>query len=161
VRNLRSVGLDLEPCLRKGLLHIAATRPTLNGLEMHLATIHKLVRDFQPRAVVMDPISNLISNGSLGAASSMMVRLIDFLKARGITGFFTSLTNGDRELEQTQIGVSSLVDAWLLVRDVEVRGERSHGLYVLKSRGMAHSRQVREYVLSRHGAELREPVAGA
>jgi circadian clock protein KaiC len=158
VRNLRSVGLDLEPWIRKGLLDIAATRPTLNGLEMHLATIHKHVRDFEPSVVIMDPISNLITGGTAGAASSMMVRLIDFLKAQGITAFFTSLTNEQMGIEQTEIGVSSLVDAWLLLRDVEVRGERSHGLYVLKSRGMAHSRQVREFVLSAKGAELRRPV---
>jgi circadian clock protein KaiC len=117
------------------------------------------VREFQPRAVVMDPISNLISGGTLGAASSMMVRLIDFLKAQGITAFFTSLTSEEHGLEQTEIGVSSLVDTWLLLRDVEIRGERSHGLYVLKSRGMAHSRQVREFVLTSRGPELRDPVS--
>jgi circadian clock protein KaiC len=159
VRNQRSVGLDLQPSIDQGRLRIAATRPTVNGLEMHLATIHKHVRDFQPRAVVMDPISNLISGGTLGAASSMMVRLIDFLKAQGITAFFTSLTSEEHGLEQTEIGVSSLVDTWLLLRDVEIRGERSHGLYVLKSRGMAHSRQVREFVLTSRGPELRDPVS--
>jgi circadian clock protein KaiC len=160
VRNMRSVGLDLQPWLEKGLLHIHATRPSSHGLEMHLVTVHKLVRDLRPGAVVMDPISNLTQVGSLSEAQAMLVRLIDFLKVRGVTALYTSLTPNDGFLERTEIGVSSLIDTWLLVRQVEVNGERNRTLFVLKSRGMSHSNQVREFLLTDHGLDLREAYLG-
>lgn len=158
VRNMRSVGLDLQPAVDRGLLEICSTRPTLNGLEMHLANIHRSVSRFKPSAVVLDPMSNMLTSGTASAAQSMLIRLIDYLKALGVTAYLTSLTGGNQNPEQTEMGVSSLVDAWILVRDAEFNGSRSHGLYVLKARGMSHSRQVRELVLTDRGIELREPV---
>ena len=161
VRNMRSVGLDLRPWLDKGLLQIHAARPSSHGLEMHLVAIHKLVRTVRPQLIVMDPISNLVVAGTVGEANAMLVRLIDFFKASGITAMFTSLTSGGDNLEQTDVGVSSLIDSWLLVRDVEVNGERNRTLVILKSRGMHHSNQVREFLLTRAGIELRDAYLGA
>ena len=161
IRNMRSVGIDLGPLVAQGLLRIEASRPTLSGLERHLVTIHKLVKEFQPHAVIIDPITNLISVGNLSEVRSMLTRLIDFLKVNNITGFFTALVNtysGRNEI--TEEGVSSLVDTWISVRDLEGIGERNRGLSVLKSRGMAHSNQVREFVMTSHGIELLEVVLG-
>jgi KaiC/GvpD/RAD55 family RecA-like ATPase len=139
---------------------IHAARPSSHGLEMHLVSIHKLVRDMRPRAIAMDPISNLITAGTHSETSSMLIRLIDFFKASGITALFTSLTSGGDDLEQTDIGVSSLIDSWLLVRDVELNGERNRTLVILKSRGMNHSNQVREFLLTSAGIELRDAYIG-
>jgi circadian clock protein KaiC len=127
---------------------------------MHLAQMHRLVNEFQPKAVVVDPISNFISAGTTAEAESMLVRLVDFLKSRGITGLYTNLTHGERNLEQTEIGISSIIDTWLLLRDTEQDGERSATLYVLKSRGMAHSKQVKKFRLTDHGIQLREASDG-
>ncbi|HEY7313940.1 MAG TPA: circadian clock protein KaiC [Gemmataceae bacterium] len=160
VRNVRSIGLDLTPWLKKGLLRFHATRPTAYGLEMHLATLHKLVNDFQPRAMVVDPISTFLGAGTSVEAQSMLMRLIDFLKAQQITALFTSLTQGGEFLEQSQAAISSLIDTWLLVRDIELGGERNRGMYVLKSRGMAHSNQIREFLLTDHGVELKDVYVG-
>jgi circadian clock protein KaiC len=160
VRNMRSIGVDLAPWLAKGLLRIHAARPSSHGLEMHLVTIHKLVREMKPRAVVMDPISNLNSVGSSSETSSMLVRLIDFFKGLGITAMFTTLTSGGDEAERTDVGVSSLIDSWLVVRDLEQNGERNRTLVILKSRGMNHSNQVREFLLSRSGIEVRDAYLG-
>ncbi|HTK75999.1 MAG TPA: circadian clock protein KaiC [Gemmataceae bacterium] len=160
MRNMRSIGLDLAPWLKKGLLRFHASRPTALGLETHLALIHKLINEFQPRTVVVDPISNLIDAGTSGEAEAMLTRLIDFLKARQVTAFFTSLTRGGDTLEATQFGVSSIIDTWLLLRDIELGGERNRGIYVLKSRGMAHSNQIREFLLTDHGVELRDVYVG-
>jgi circadian clock protein KaiC len=160
-RNMRSVGVDYQPWVDQGILHFHATRPTRHGLEMHLATIHKLVNEFQPAVVVMDPISNLVRGQHIDAATSMLLRLIDFLKGRGITTLFTNLTAADGSAEQTEVGVSSLVDTWLLLREVESDGERNRGLYILKSRGMSHSNQIREFVLAKTGIQLREVYIGA
>jgi circadian clock protein KaiC len=160
-RNMRSIGLNLEPWARKGLLRFQASRPTLYGLETHLAVMHKEVQDFKPHVVVIDPISNLINTGSSNEVRSMLLRLVDFLKSRQITAFFTSLSSPDmKNLEQTDVGISSIMDTWLLLRDIELGGERNRGLYVLKSRGMAHSNQIREFVLSDRGIDIRDVYIG-
>ena len=160
IRNLRSVGLDLRPWLKKGLLAFQASRPTAWGLELHLLKVHKLVEEFAPSAVVVDPISNLISAGTAGDAHVMVLRLIDFLKGHGVTTLMTSLTSTGRDLEATELGLSSLIDTWILLRDIELGGERNRGLYVLKSRGMAHSNQIREFLLTNHGIELLDVYTG-
>jgi len=156
VRNMRSIGLDLPTWTKKGLLHTHATRPTAHGLEMHLATAHRLINDFRPRAVVLDPISTFLGAGTSTQAESMLMRLIDFVKGEQITALFTSLTPGGSHMEQSQAGISSLIDTWILMRDVEIGGERNRCLYILKSRGMAHSNQVHEFLLTDHGVELRD-----
>lgn len=154
VRNMRSIGLDLDPWVKAGRLRIHATRPTRYGLEMHLATMYKMVTEFTPRVVVIDPISNFISSGSSAEAGAMLIRLVDFLKSREVTSVFTNLTHGAGSPEETDVGISSIIDTWLLLRDTERDGERGGSLYVLKSRGMAHSKQVREFRLTDHGIEL-------
>lgn len=161
LRNMRSIGINLEPWVKKGLLKFHAARPTLHGLEMHLLTIHEMIRQFKPRVVVVDPVSNLISAGTQTEAKSMLTRLIDFLKAQQTTGLFTSLTFGDIAEQQTEVGVSSLMDTWLLLRNIETGGERNRALYILKSRGMPHSNQVREFVLSERGIQLVDVYVGA
>lgn len=153
-RNMRSIGIDLEPWIQRGLLHFRASRPTQSGLEMHLVKIHKLVDELKPNLVIIDPITNLIAGGDERETYSMLVRLIDFLKENQITGLFTSLTSGGNHAEQTEVGVSSFIDTWLLVREMESNGERNRGLYVIKSRGMAHSNQVREFLLTDEGVKL-------
>ena len=161
MRNMKSVGIDLAPLVAQGLLHIEASRPTLNGLERHLVSIHKLVRDFQPHAVVIDPISNLISVGNLNEVRSMLTRLIDYLKVHNITALFAALVNTRTyQNEMTEEGVSSLVDTWISVRDLEGIGERNRGLSILKSRGMSHSNQVREFVVTNEGIQLLDVVIG-
>lgn len=156
VRNMRSIGIDLEPWIQKGLLQFHASRPTQYGLEMHLVRIHKLVEHFKPQLVIVDPITNLMLTGSERDIQSMLTRLIDFLKAHRTTTLFTSLTSGGNKdkAEQSEVGISSLIDAWILLRDLEVDGERNRGLYVVKSRGMAHSNQIREFILTRTGVKL-------
>jgi circadian clock protein KaiC len=160
VRNMRSIGLDLSAWLKKDLLRFHATRPTAYGLETHLAALHKLVGDFQPRVVIVDPITNFLKAGTRADAEAMLMRLIDFLKAQQITALFTSLTHGGGALEQSEAGISSLIDTWLLLRDIELGGERNRGIYVLKSRGMAHSNQIREFLLTDHGVELKDVYVG-
>lgn len=160
LRNMRSIGIDLAPFVESGLLSFHTSRPTLYGLEMHLAIMHQLIEDADPRLVVVDPTTNLQSIGTRLDVSAMLVRLIDFLKSRAITAIFTSLTAGGDDLEQTEVGVSSLMDTWLLVRIIEGNGERNRGLYVLKSRGMPHSNQIREFVLSERGIELLDVYTG-
>jgi circadian clock protein KaiC len=160
VRNMRSVGLDLQPWIDKGLLQIHSARPSSHGLEMHLVTIHKLVRKVLPRAIVIDPISNLIAVGTLSETNAMLVRLIDFFKASGITAMFTSLAAAGASLEQSEVAVSSLIDSWLVVRDLELNGERNRTLVILKSRGMNHSNQVREFLLTSSGIDLRDVYLG-
>lgn len=152
-RNMRSIGLNLQPWLDKGRLHFHASRPTL-GLEQHLATMDKMIDTFRPHVVVIDPITNFVSVGEVTAAKSMLMRLVDALKLRQITTLCTSLTSADGALEHTPVGISSLMDTWLLLRDLELNGERNRGLYILKSRGMAHSNQIREVLLTDHGIEL-------
>jgi circadian clock protein KaiC len=154
VRNMRSIGIDLGPWVKKGLLRFDATRPTFHGLEMHLLRMHKLVAETNARVVVVDPITSYISLGETLEVKSMLNRLIDFFKAHQITAFFTSLTEGGSALEQSEVGISSLMDTWILLRQIETNGERNRGIWVLKSRGMAHSNQIREFVFTDHGIEL-------
>ena len=160
IRNMRSIGVDLEPHVKSDLLQFHMSRPTLHGLETHLATMHKSIKEFDPAVVIVDPISNLMDVSSAAESQSMLVRLIDHLKMQQITAFFTSLTSGSDALEQTNMGVSSLVDTWILLRDIELGGERNRSLYILKSRGMAHSNQLREYVLSKDGVRLLQAYLG-
>jgi circadian clock protein KaiC len=160
VRNMRSIGIDLEQYIKKGLLDIRASRPTLHGLEEHLLVLHDTVLEVQPSVIVVDPISNLTIEGRDGEIKSTLVRLIDFLKQQQITALFTSLTEGGVTPEDSQIGVSSLMDTWLLLRNVENNGERNRTLYVLKSRGMDHSNQVREFVLTSDGINLVDVYLG-
>ncbi len=160
LRNQRMIGVELEPAVKKGLLKFHASRPSLHGLETHLAMIHKLISDFKPDAVIIDPISNLISAGSQMDVNSMLLRLVDFLKGKQITALFTSLTGGGKTLEATEVGMSSLMDTWLLLRDIELGGERNRGLYVLKSRGMAHSNQIREFLVTDDGIKLVDVYLG-
>src|SRR5881394_862138 len=157
-RNLRSIGLDLEPCLRKGLLQIHAARPTTSGLEGHLSAMHRLVEEKKPRVVVVDPISNLISVGTSVEVKAMLARLIDFMKVRQVTALFTSLTIDEGHPEGTDIGISSFIDTWLVLRNMDRNGERIRTLDVLKSRGMPHSNQVREFLLTSKGLKLLEVV---
>lgn len=161
VRNMRSIGIDLTPHLAQGLLQIKASRPMMYGLEMHLAVIHKLVQDFAPHAVVIDPITSFLAVGSGHDAKTMLMRLVDFLKMQQITALLTNLTTGGANQEHTEVNISSVIDTWLLLRDIEIGGERNRGMYILKSRGMAHSNQIREFVLGTDGIKLREVYLGA
>jgi len=161
MRNMQSVGLDLAKQVRKGLLRFEAWRPTQSGLEMHLLQIHKLVEEHNPAAVIIDPLTSLMV-GNTNQLHSMLMRLIDFLKTRQITGFFTALTSGrNKEIEETDVGISSLIDTWIFARDVEVNGERNRCIHVLKSRGMANSNQVREFLMSKNGIRLLPVYVGS
>ena len=154
IRNMKSIGVDLTPGVKSGLLKFVCGRPTQYGLEMHLATMHKTIRDFEPDVIVVDPISNLIAVGTDRQVKAMLTRLIDYLKMNEITSLYTDLTDGNRVSESTRIGISSLMDSWLLVGYIEGNGERNRTLNILKSRGMSHSNQVREFVLSDDGIDL-------
>lgn len=160
-RNMCSIGINLEPWMKKGLLKFHATRPTLYGLENHLTTSIKLINKFKPDIVVLDPINAFVMGENQTEVNTMLVRLVDFLKMKRITAFFTSLSSADNNLESTDIYVSSLIDTWLLLRDIEIGGERNRGLYVLKSRGMSHSNQIREFKLTDHGIELLNVYVGS
>ena len=160
MRNMSSIGIDLAPLVKKGTLLFHAMRPTFTGLEMHLATMIKLVKDFKPTAVVVDPINSFISPENAIEAKSLAMRLIDYLKLQNITAFFTTLTSGGSALEHTDVFISSLIDTWLLLRDIEIGGERNRGIYVLKSRGMAHSNQIREFLLTNNGIVLQDVYVG-
>jgi circadian clock protein KaiC len=160
VRNMRSIGLELQPWIDDDLLRIVPNRATACGLEVHLASIHKAIADFHPRVVVIDPISNLVSVGSNLEVKAMLTRLIDLLKVKQITALFTSLNHDGGPLETTDSHVSSLMDTWLMLRDVELSGERNRLLYLLKSRGMAHSNQAREFLLTSKGIALSDVYLG-
>jgi len=153
-RNMKSVGLDLERWRRKKLLLFDAVRPTYAGLESHLMRMIRTVEEFKPGFVVVDPLTNLLSVGRVMEVKAMLLRFIDHLKKNQITGLFTSLTEGGSPLEGTDVGVSSLIDTWLLLRDIETQGERNRGLYILKSRGMGHSNQIREFLITSKGVKL-------
>ena len=161
VRNMGTIGIDLDPYLDSGLLRINASRPTNFGLEMHLAIMLKEIERFKPSCVIVDPVTTFLAAGTATDAESMLLRLVDFLKAQTITGFFTSLTHAESASETSSVGLSSLMDTWLLVRDLESHGERNRGLYVIKSRGMNHSNQVREFLITGEGVRLREVYVGA
>ena len=160
VRNMRSIGIDLQRWMDKGLLYFHSSRPTTFGLEMHLVRIHKILEEFEPSIVVVDPLTALLHSGTLLETRSMLLRLVDYLKGRRITALMTTLSSGSDAEEQTEVNISSLVDAWLSLRDIESGGERNRGLYILKARGVAHSNQIREFLLTDHGIELREVYLG-
>jgi len=154
IRNMRSIGIDLNDHLDKGYLEFFASRPTLFGLEMHLVAIHKAIKKFKPAVVVLDPITNLETIGSISEVKAMLIRLIDYLQEEQITVMFTALSINNAINEQTDEVVSSLVDAWIRIRDIEDNGERNRGLYIMKSRGMKHSNQIREFVITDEGLNL-------
>jgi len=160
IRNMRSIGLNLEPFVKRGLLRFHAARPSLYGLEMHLASMFKEIAAFRPAVVIVDPITSLLAAGSDSETKGMVTRLIDYLKGGQVTSIFTSLTRGDHALQQSEIAMSSLMDSWLLLQDLEGNGERNRVLYVIKSRGMAHSNQVREFQISNQGVDLVDAYIG-
>jgi circadian clock protein KaiC len=160
VRNMRSIGLDLSPRIECGRLQIVSARPSHYGLEMHLATMLKKIESFAPQSVVLDPLTTFVTAGSAIDAQAMLIRLLDILKGRGITSFFTSVVHGGEAIDTSDMGVSSLMDTWLLVKQEESDGERNRLLYVLKSRGMSHSNQVREFLITSEGIQLREVYLG-
>jgi circadian clock protein KaiC len=157
MRNMRSAGVDVSKWVAKGLLQFHADRPSRHGLETHLITMHHAVELFEPDVVVMDPITNLMAVGTQIDVRAMLTRVIDFLKTRGITGMFTSLTSSERTLENAETLISSLMDAWILVAVQPQGRQRVRQLYVLKSRGMAHSDEVRDFRFTSRGIEI-EPA---
>ncbi|WP_316771509.1 circadian clock protein KaiC [Pedobacter frigiditerrae] len=160
IRNMNSIGMDLQKHVDKGLLKFYASRPTMYGLEMHLVAIHKAIQQFKPNVVVLDPITNLITIGSFSEVKSMLVRMIDFLQENQITVMFTALTLNTVINDLTDDGVSSLVDSWICIKDIEMNGERNRGLYVMKARGMQHSNQIREFVITNDGLSLVDVYIG-
>jgi circadian clock protein KaiC len=160
IRNMHSIGLDLEPLVKSGMLRFHAARPTLYGLEMHLATMFREIATFQPQVVIVDPITSLIDVGTDSETKAMVTRLIDYLKGGQVTSLFTSLTRGGQGLQQSELTTSSLMDSWLLLQDFEGNGERNRVLYVIKARGMAHSNQVREFVICNQGVDLVDAYIG-
>lgn len=161
IRNMRSIGIDLEQFVKKGLLKFQNARPSSFGLEVHLALIHRIISDYEPDVVVVDPITNFLAVGDSIETKAMLMRLIDFLKQRQCTAMFTSLTSSGKEIEDSEVGVSSLMDTWILVKNIEANGERNRGLYILKARGIAHSNQVREFLMTDHGIELIDAYVGS
>ncbi|HEY2408618.1 MAG TPA: circadian clock protein KaiC [Polyangiaceae bacterium] len=161
IRNMRSIGIDLQQWVDQGLLRFHASRPSAFGLETHLAVVLREVSRFKPAVIAFDPVSNFLDVSSGAEAHSMLVRLLDHVKGSGVTAIFTSLTGGGEALEQTDTAISSMVDTWLLVKTIEVSGERNRGLYVLKSRGMSHSNQIREFTLSERGIQLLDVYVGS
>ena len=161
IRNMASIGLDLGRWVKKGLLKFHSARPSLYGLEMHLVTFHKVIDGFNPQVFVVDPISNLSAAGKASEVKSILTRLIDHLKMRKISTFLTDLTHFGGSLEHTSEEISSLIDTWLLLRDIEVNGERNRGLYILKSRGMNHSNQIQEFLLTNQGIGLVDIYTGS
>ncbi len=157
LRNMRSIGINLEPLMRTGLLQFHAVRPTFYGLEMHLVAMHRVVEELKPRVVIVDPITSFAGGNNRSEVKAMLMRVVDYLKVQGITALFTNLTSGGRFVEMTDIGISSLIDTWMLLQNPEQRGERGRSLQVLKSRGMAHSSRTCEFDLTDRGVELREP----
>jgi circadian clock protein KaiC len=153
LRNMRSIGIDLAPHVKKGLLQFHIARPTLYGLEMHLVTIYDLIREHQPQVVVLDPITDFFAIGSTTEVKAAITRIIDFLKTNQITALFTSYTEEDVPNESV-VGVSSLIDTWISLRNLESNGERHRGLFILKSRGMSHSNQIRSFQLTDHGIQI-------
>ena len=161
IRNMQSIGIDFTRWIKKSLLRVNSARPTAYGLERHLLTMHKSIVDFAPHAVVVDPVTSLISAGAAADVHSALMRLIDLLKIQEATSLFVSLTHGNASPEQTDVGISSLMDTWILLRNIERSGELNRVLYVLKSRGMQHSNQIREFKLTAQGVSLMEVYAGA
>jgi circadian clock protein KaiC len=160
IRNMGSIGLNLGKYVDDDLLRFYASRPTLHGLEQHLVAMHKVIKQFKPDVVIVDPITNLITVGSISDVKAMLIRLIDFLQEEQITVMFTALSLNSIINEQTDEGASSLVDTWISVRDIEFNGERNRGLYIMKSRGMKHSNQVREFIITDNGIDLVDVYLG-
>ncbi|HTI71335.1 MAG TPA: circadian clock protein KaiC [Candidatus Limnocylindria bacterium] len=160
IRNVHSIGLRLEPLVKAGRLRFHSARPSLYGLEMHLATMFKEITSFKPQVVIVDPITSLTDAGTRYESEGMVTRLVDYLKGEQITSLFTSLTQGGHVLHQSEMAMSSLMDAWLLLQDFEGNGERNRVLYVLKARGMAHSNQIREFLISNQGIDLVDAYIG-
>ncbi|RPI16995.1 MAG: circadian clock protein KaiC [Ignavibacteriae bacterium] len=161
IRNMGSIGLDLKQWESKGLLKFYNSRATHYGIEMHLAIIYKMIVEFKPGLIIIDPLTTFLSVGTFMDVKAMVMRLVDYIKNNGITAVFTSLTSGGSSLEETDVGISSLIDTWLLLKDIEQNGERNRGIYILKSRGMRHSNQVREFLLTDNGIILREVYLGS
>lgn len=159
-RDMTSIGIDLQRWIEADLLHFRSVRPTTFGLEMHLAEINKMIDEFEPHVVVVDPITALLSSGAAPEAKCTVLRLVDFMKERQITALMTTLSGDMESAERTEVNISSLVDTWLLLRNIEAGGERNRGLYILKARGIGHSNQIREFLLTDHGVELRDVYLG-
>jgi len=160
IRNMHSIGLRLEPLVKRGLLRFHSARPSLYGLEMHLATMFKEIAAFRPDVVVLDPITSLMDAGTASECRAMVTRLVDYLKGGQVTTLFTSLTQAGHALQQSEASMSSLMDSWLLLQDFEGNGERNRVLYVLKARGMAHSNQIREFLISDRGIDVVDAYIG-
>lgn len=154
IRNMRSIGINLAPHVKKGLLQFHVARPTVYGLEMHLVTMYDLIMEYKPQVVVLDPITDFFAVASQAEVKATITRIIDFLKTEQITALFTSYTSQDEDMDQSIVGVSSLIDAWISLRNIENNGERHRGLYILKSRGMAHSNQIRSFQLTNDGIKI-------
>jgi circadian clock protein KaiC len=160
IRNMRSIGMNLQRWVDQGLLQFHAARPTLYGLETHLSVMHREIEAFKPAIVVVDPVTTMLTEGAAHDVRAMLLRLMDYMKSLQITAYLISLSHTGTPAEHSDAEISSLIDTWLLVRDMEYGGERNRGLYILKSRGMAHSNQIREFVLGRHGVELLDVYLG-
>jgi circadian clock protein KaiC len=161
IRNMGSIGMDLARWVEKGLLKFHSVRPSFYGLEMHLVTFHEAIEEFKPEVFIVDPISNLIAAGTASEVKSILTRLIDYLKMKKISTFLTDLTHFGGGIERPSEEISSLIDTWLLLRDIELNGERNRGLYILKSRGMAHSNQIQEFLLTNQGIGLIDIYTGS
>ena len=160
IRNMLSIGIDLEQWVKKGLLKYHADRPTIYGLETHLSVMQKMMNEFKPAAVIVDPVSNLNAVANISNVKTMLTRLLDQLKSDRVTTVLTILTQGSPAPESTDVDISSLADTWIRLRDIEFGGERNRGIYILKSRGMAHSNQIREFVLTDKGLNLLDVYVG-
>jgi circadian clock protein KaiC len=154
IRNMRSVGIDLAPHIKKGLLQIHVARPSQYGLEMHLVTMYDMINEYKPSLVILDPITDFVTVGNRAEVKAAVTRIIDFLKSKQITGLFIALTSEGDESDESVVGVSSLIDAWISVRNLENNGERQRGLFILKARGMAHSNQIRSFELTDEGIKI-------
>jgi circadian clock protein KaiC len=161
IRNMRSIGIDLEPWVAAGLLQFHADRPSRYGLETHLVAMHQAVADFKPTVAVIDPVTNLMTVGTYADVQAMLTRMIDHLKTENITAMLTSLMPGATPIERTETAISSLMDTWLVLANEDVRGRHRRGLYVLKSRGMAHSNELREFAITDHGLNVRNGLETA
>jgi circadian clock protein KaiC len=161
IRNMRSIGIDLEQWVKKGLLCFQATRPAFAGLEMQLTMMHKATINFNPQVVIVDPLNGFITGDNITDVKSMLMRLADFLKTKQISSMFTQLMSSSAAHGASDVAISSMVDTWLVMHDIEIGGERNRCLYIIKSRGMAHSNQVRECLITDHGLELCEVYVGA
>ena len=160
MRNMLSIGIDLEQWVKKGLLKYHADRPTIYGLETHLSVMQKMINEFKPAAVIVDPVSNLNAVANNSNVKTMLTRLLDQLKLDRVTTVLTILTQESPTPESTDVDISSLADTWIRLRDIEFGGERNRGMYILKSRGMAHSNQIREFVLTDKGVNLLDVYVG-